>query len=249
LSAFYAWAISQGLADHNPVVGTTRVGVERDRERVLSPAEIRDVWRSAGDEDHAQILKLLLLTGQRRGEVAGMRWDEINLDGAVWSLLAERTKNGRPHDVPLSAQATDLLKGIPVQDGRTLLFGKGSEPFSGWSRAKSRLDGRIARQRAQMRLGRPVGQDERPKPGDALVPWTLHDLRRTVVTGMNEIGIAPHVVEAVVNHVSGGAKAGVAGVYNRATYATEKRAALQAWADHLDRVLGIAERKVIPIQA
>ena len=81
------------------------------------------------------------------------------------------------------------------------------------------------------------------------MPWTLHDLRRTVVTGMNELGIAPHVVEAVVNHVSGRAKAGVAGVYNRAAYAIEKRTALQAWADHLDQVLGHDTRKLIPLRA
>jgi sugar phosphate isomerase/epimerase len=129
------------------------------------------------------------------------------------------------------------------------LFGEGSGPFSGWSQSKSRLDARIARHRAEARFGRPLGKGESPIPEDALAPWTLHDLRRTAVTGMNELGIAPHVVEAVVNHVSGRAKAGVAGVYNRAVYALEKRAALQAWADHLDEVLGLGERKVVMLRA
>jgi hypothetical protein len=129
------------------------------------------------------------------------------------------------------------------------LFGEGDGPFSGWSLAKKRLDRRVARARAETRLGRRLKPDEQPDLGDALPSWTLHDLRRTVVTGMNELGIQPHVVEAVVNHVSGRAKAGVAGVYNRATYVNEKRIALQAWSDHLDRVLGVGERNVIPMRA
>lgn len=249
LSAFYAWAIGQGLADSNPVVGTGRVGVERSRERVLSTAEIQSIWAAVGGDDHGQIVKLLLLTGQRRGEVAGITWDELDLDRGVWSMAAERTKNALPHDVPLSTQAKALFAQIAPRAGRALLFGDGNGPFSGWSQSKRRLDGRIARQRAERRLGRPLVKGERPAPDDALAPWTLHDLRRTVVTGMNELGVAPHVVEAVVNHVSGRAKAGVAGVYNRAVYAMEKRAALQAWADHLDEVLGLGERKVVPIRA
>lgn len=249
LSAFYAWAIGQGLADANPVVGTSRVGVERSRERVLTGDDIRRVWAAAGDDDHGRILKLLLLTGQRRGEVAGMTWSELDLDRAVWSMPGHRTKNELPHDVPLSAQAKALLAAVQRRSGRALLFGEGDGPFSGWSQSKRRLDDRVARQRAETGLGRPHVKGEQPAFDDALPPWTLHDLRRTVVTGMNELGIAPHVVEAVVNHVSGRAKAGVAGVYNRAVYAVEKQAALQAWADHLDEVLGLAERNVVPIWA
>ena len=247
LSACYAWAIGQGLADTNPVVGTTRVGVERERERVLTADEISVIWPLLGEEDHARIVKLLLLTGQRRGEVAGMSWAELNLERALWSLPAARTKNGLPHDVPLSAQVLSVLRSVPVRSKRALLFGDGAGPFSGWSLSKKRLDRRVARARAETRLGRPLERGEQAEASDALPPWTLHDLRRTVVTGMNELGIQPHVVEAVVNHVSGRAKAGVAGVYNRATYANEKRMALQAWADHLDDVLGLGERKVIPM--
>ena len=167
----------------------------------------------------------------------------------MWSLPADRTKNALPHDVPLSHQAVAILCAVAHREKRTLLFGRGEGPFSGWSKPRERLNGRIARKRAATRLGRPLGKDEKPEPEDALTRWTLHDLRRTVVTGMNEMGIQPHVVEAVVNHVSGRAKAGVAGVYNRATYANEKRMALQAWADHLDEVLGLGERKVIPMVA
>jgi integrase len=249
LSAFYAWAIGQGLAEANPVVGTVPVGHERPRERVLSAEEVRALWAAAGDDDHGRVVRLLLLTGQRRGEVAGMAWGELDLERGIWSLPAARAKNGLPHDLPLPAQAAALLAATPRREGRGLLFGRGAGPFAAWPKAKERLDRRIARGRAEARLGRPLGAGERPEAGDALPPWTLHDLRRTVVTGMNELGVAPHVVEAVVNHVSGRARAGVAGVYNRATYAAEKRAALQAWADHLDEVLGRGERKVVPIRA
>jgi integrase len=244
LSACYAWAIGQGLVDANPVVGTSRVGVERERERVLTSGEIAAIWPHLGEEDHARIVKLLLLTGQRRGEVAGMTWGELNQDRELWSLPAARTKNALPHDVPLSTQSRSVLRAVPVRADRDLLFGEGTGPFSGWSQSKKRLDRRIARARAETRLGRRLKPDEQPGSGDFLPPWTLHDLRRTAVTGMNELGIQPHIVEAVVNHVSGRAKAGVAGIYNRATYATEKRTALQTWADHLDEVLGLGESKV-----
>jgi hypothetical protein len=138
---------------------------------------------------------------------------------------------------------------VPRRAGRELLSGRDDGPFAAWANAKERLNARVARRRAEARFGRPLAADEDPQTSDALPAWNLHDLRRTVVTGMNELGIQPHIVEAVVNHVSGRAKAGVAGVYNRATYAAEKRMALQAWADHLDQVLGLGERTVIPMRA
>ena len=137
-----------------------------------------------------------------------MRWSEIDLDAEVFTMSAERTKNKRSHSVPLSMQALDILRTTPMRANRDLLFGEGKGSFSGWSRSKQRLD-------------------QRSGVGD----WTLHDLRRSAVTGMAELGCQPHVIEAVVNHVSGH-KAGVAGIYNRATYAAEKRVALQMWADH-----------------
>jgi len=156
-------------------------------------------------------VRLLLLTGQRREEVGGMRSSEIDLDKAMWALPGERTKNGLPHLVPLSRQAVELITAQPRHKGRDFVFGEGEGPFSGWSRSKKRLDRRCG-----------------------VEAWTLHDLRRSVSTAMNdELGIAPHVVEAVINHVSGEAKRGVAGTYNRAQYLKERTLALQAWADHL----------------
>jgi integrase len=181
-------------------------------------------------------VRLLVLLGQRRDEVGGMGRAELAPDLTLWRLPGERTKNGRPHDVPLPAQAAAILSGRPPRAGRDLVFGAREGSFSGWSQAKKRLDADVARWRAQERLGRPLTDGELPAPGDALPAWTLHDLRRTAVTGMAELGVAPHVVEAVVNHVSGH-KGGVAGVYNWASYAAEKRAALQRWADHVEQIV------------
>lgn len=241
LRAFYVWAMTQGLTEANPTIGTAPAAPERTRDRVLSGEEIVAVWSSAGEGDFGCIVRLLLLTGQRREEVAALRWSELNLDKALWSLPGTRTKNGLAHDVPLSTQAVELLRSVPRRAGRDLLFGAGDGPFSGWARSKERVEARMLAARRQAAAD-PAQVEPPPR-------WTLHDLRRTVVTGMNELGIQPHVVEAVVNHISGHARAGVAGIYNRATYATEKRMALQAWADHLDELLGGGKRKVIPLRA
>lgn len=215
LSAFYAWAVGEGLVELNVVVGTNKATAETARDRVLSEAELVSIWRATGEaRDFDRILRLLLLTGQRREEVADMRWSELDLQGALWRLPPERTKNGRPHDVPLAPAVLEILVAVPVREVRDLLFGEGVGGFSGFSKAKDVLD---------MRAG-------------FAMPWRIHDLRRTCSTGMNEIGVQPHVVEAVLNHVSG-SRAGVAGVYNRASYATEKRAALDAWAAHVTAVV------------
>ena len=227
LSALFGWAMREGLAAANPVIGTNKPAEERARDRVLSTDELWLIWRAtAGPGDHRAIVRLLMLTGQRREEVAAIRWQEIDMNRALWSLPAERTKNGLPHDVPLSPAALDLLRAVPRRPGRALVFGEGRGGFSGWSQAKARLDQRIIELQAAA-----AGIE-----ADAVhpLPWRLHDLRRTVVTGMAELGIQPNVIEAVVNHVSGH-KAGVAGIYNKATYAADKRAALERWAEHLTR--------------
>ena len=196
------------MLERNCAIGLKPPVEKVDRERVLTNAEMCRLWAvTAGDDDYSKILRLLLLTGQRRGEVGGIRRTELDFDRETWSLPGARTKNKLPHDVPLSRQARKILE---QQDG-DYLFGKGG--FRDWWRAKVELDRALN-----------------------LPEWTVHDLRRTVVTGMAEIGIAPHIVEAVVNHISGH-KGGVAGVYNKAKYSTEKRAALQRWADHVDKIV------------
>ncbi|MFZ1429146.1 MAG: site-specific integrase [Geminicoccaceae bacterium] len=238
LSHCYAWAMQQGLAELNPVVGTARPAPESKRDRVLSADELRAVWQAAGEDDYGRIVKLLILTAQRREEVGSLRYGEIDSARALWTLPAARSKNGLAHDIPLAPIALTLV-GTPGV-GRDYVFGRGKAGFSGWSASKVRLDVRVARRGAEMLLGHPLAKGESPAPADALVPWTLHDLRRTAVTGMAEIGVAPHIVEAIVNHISGH-KAGVAGVYNRAAYAGEKRSALQRWADHVEALVS-AER-------
>ena len=174
----------------------------------------------------APLFKLLLLTGQRRGEVAGMRWDEIrDLEAAspVLEIPGMRTKNHQTHSVPLAPEVVAILMAMP-RTGPFVFSTTGETAVSGFRKAKARIDQRIAEQIMTR--------------GTAPLPrWALHDLRRTMVTMMNErLGTAPHVVEAVVNHITGSAKAGVAGVYNRALYLSERRAALIAWAEQVLRL-------------
>lgn len=240
LSACFAWAMKAGLVDQNPVVGTVK-GEETSRERVLTPAELRAIWLATADlNGYDAIVRLLMLTGARRLEVGGMAHSEIDRDRALWLVPAARTKTAREHEVPLSRLAHAIIAAFPELPGRPYLFGRGGRtPFSGWSRSKERLDERIARQRAEHRLGRSLGDGEEPEVKDRLEPWTLHDLRRSLVTHMadrEEIGIEPHIIEAVVGHASGH-KGGIAGTYNRAAYREQKKVALQVWADWLEALV------------
>ncbi len=246
LSALFRWSISEGWLEINPVTGTNK-REEKPRERVLTADELRAIWWACAENNHGRVVRLLMLTGQRREEVAGMAWSELNFERALWSLPGARTKNGRPHDVPLSDAALAILAAVERREGRDLLFGEGDGPFAAWSRCKGRLDSRIARQKAADRIGRPLEAAEAPRPDDRPRPWVLHDLRRTAVTGMAELGVQPHVIEAVVNHISGH-KAGVAGVYNRATYAVEKRQAMDRWAEHVMALVQGETSKVVPIR-
>ncbi|AWN35269.1 site-specific integrase [Methylobacterium radiodurans] len=213
LSAVYVWAIGEGLAESNPVLGTNAPTDEVRRDRVLSLPELALIWRALPQGDFSAVVRLLILTGQRRDEVAEMRWDELDLDARLWRLPPSRTKNKRAHTVPLPACAVDILKSVPIRAGRDLVFGTGSGGFSGFSKSKAALD-------------RQVSLEE---------PWRLHDLRRSAATGMAEIGVMPHVIEAALNHVSGH-RAGVAGIYNRARYEAETRDALSRWGDEVERV-------------
>lgn len=228
LSSFFTWAMGDGLADANPVIGTNKATDEIARDRVLNDGELGLIWRNAGGGDYGAIVRLLILTGQRREEVGGMLWSELDLAAGVWRIGAARTKNARLHDVPLSAAAVSTLKGLTPREGRDRVFGAGDGSFSGWSKGKSALDSRVTKALRQT--------DEAAK----LTPWRLHDLRRTCATRMADLGVLPHVIEAVLNHVSG-SRAGVAGVYNRSTYAAEKKAALTLWGDHVrDLVQGVS---------
>jgi integrase len=247
LSVFFGWAMRKPYCEANPVIGTEK-RKEKSRERVLTPSELRLVWNAAGDGEHGSIVRLLLLTGQREGEIAGLRDSEIHDDLII--LPGERTKNGRPHVVPLAPQALKIINAQDRQDGRDLLFGRGEGAFSGWSKSKERLDERIAE----------------ANDGEAIPHWTLHDLRRTFATyaggGLPEhqfgklskhekelaagLGHPPHLIFAALNQISG-YKAGIGEVYQKGSYDKEKRTLLQDWAARVDLILKSTDN-VTPIR-
>jgi integrase len=227
LSAFFAWAIAEGFLEVNPVIGTAKAEEGGSRERFLSEGELAEVWAVLGDDQFGDIVKLLILTGQRREEIGGLRWSEVGFKRDLIALPPARTKNKRLHKLPLSPRARAILERQPRRKNtdnttRDLIFGYGEGGFSGWSDCKARLDEHLLAVRKRT--------DKRAKP---LPQWRLHDLRRTVATVMaDKLGVLPHVVEAILNHVDGH-RARVAGVYNRARYEAEMRAALERWADHV----------------
>jgi integrase len=227
LSAFFAWAIRQGLMETNPTVGTGRE-VEVSRDRVLADTELKTIWNALEDNDYGAIIKLLMLTGQRAGEIALLHGSEVTEDEIA--LPADRTKNARAHRVPLTATAREILNAEPRREGRDFIFGRGDGGFSGWSKSKSRLDKRI-----------------HEMIGAYLPQWTPHDLRRTAATRMADLAVAPHVIEAVLNHKSGTIK-GVGATYNRYSYDSEKRIALGLWADHVLAVIEGRDSKVVPLR-
>ncbi|MGL4438275.1 MAG: tyrosine-type recombinase/integrase [Bosea sp. (in: a-proteobacteria)] len=228
LSSFWSWAMGAGIAQENPVIGTNKAEGDAQRERVLAPDELRAIWQASEENDFGHIVRLLILTGQRREEIGSAKWSEISSDGRTLALPSLRTKNGRPHDVPLARQAQAIVSALTRGD-RTHLFGDRDTGFQGWSNSKARLD-----ERAKLGAGQ----------GAFAEPWRLHDLRRTAATMMAEIGVQPHIIEAVLNHVSGH-KAGVAGIYNRAAYAAEKRQALDLWAEYVAALVAGSEPKVV----
>ena len=210
LSAFFNWCVTEGLLETNPVTGTAKANENGSRERVLSRDELRKLWRALDQDKFSDVVRLLLLTGQRRNEIGKLQWGEVDLARKLLILPASRVKNGRQHEVPLSAQAVAILERQPRRNSSEYLFGR--RGFNDWAVAKTKLDARAG-----------------------IAEWHLHDLRRTAATQMAELGVQPHIIEAVLNHVSGH-KGGVAGVYNRARYEAEMRSALQRWADWLEQI-------------
>ena len=236
-SVLWGWAIRRGHIAVNPILAMEKPPAPAARERVLTDNELTRLFRVA-DTLHpvwTALFKLLVLTGQRRSEVAGIMWEELDRATATWTIPASRAKNAKAHLVPLAPAAVWLLdaqaSGTVWPQRGYILTTTGRTPVSGISKAKAALD------KAMSNEGREV---------DA---WRLHDIRRTVATGLQRLGVRFEVTEAVLNHVSG-SKGGVAGVYQRHDWADEKRSALEAWAGHVEQLIrGITATNVVRMEA
>ena len=224
LSRMFRWLIQYDQrVESNPCRDVARPDAPKPRERVLTDDEVVAFWKAAGEEriEFSALLRLLLVTGVRLNEACGMVRSELSKDGTTWSLPGSRTKNGRPLELGLPPLGQELIKSVGG-DGELIFSTTGHSKISGWSKIQGRL-------RKRMKVSN----------------WHLHDLRRTAATGMAGLGIEPHVVEAVLNHVSG-FRAGVAGTYNRHSYAAEKKNALARWAAHIQDLIENRKSKVVP---
>lgn len=214
------WALSRDIITASPCAGVEPPSLPRSRDRVLDDIELRLVWQAADNEGwpFGPIVKLMILTGQREGEIGGARWAEIDLNKKLWTIPPGRAKNHEMHTVPLSGAAVEIIKSLRrVKSDDDLVFvGRNGRQPTSFSRAKARLDEAITE----------ANQDE------PITAWVFHDLRRTMASGMERLGISPPVIEKCLNHKSGTFR-GVTGVYLRFTYDDEKRAALDAWAHHV----------------
>lgn len=234
-SVLWGWALRRGYVESNVLASMEKPPAPAARERVLTDHEIALLWHAtaASTPVWCAFFRLLVLTGQRRSEVSGMMWEELDRTSGLWSIPPSRAKNGKAHLVPLSDKAMQEIDRMagggawPPQG--YVLTTRQTSPISGISKAKVSLDATLTRLNG----------------GEVLGPWRLHDLRRTVATGLQRLGVRFEVTEAVLNHVSG-AKGGVAGVYQRHDWAEEKRSALDAWASHVEElVTGVDSTNVV----
>lgn len=222
LRRFFNWCLERDYLSLNPTAGIAKPTKEVARDRVLSPDEICHVINAAREMGYpfGPFIEMLVLTGQRRDEVAGMRWDEVNRAENVWVLPASRSKNGKAHTIHLSEAAVAVLTSVPRLDESELVFPATrvrrktkdgttppALPISGFSTAKRRLD-----------------------EVSGVTGWTLHDLRRSFATHCTErLGLSPVVVDKILNHQSGSVR-GIAAVYQRGQYLEERRATMERWA-------------------
>ena len=243
----FRWSVGRGIIEFNPMAHLPKPGEAVKRDRVLTDAELTLVWKAAEELGwpFGPVTQLLVLTAARREEIGGLRWDEIPYDDLTQKdgeikrvprelrLTSSRTKNEEPHTIPLSEKARAIITGLPhIGESEFVFTLTGETSVSGWSKAKRRLDQGVVRLNS--------GQDLSPA-------WRLHDIRRTAATAMQRLGIALPVVEAILGHVAG-SRSGVVGVYQRHSYDTEKRIALEAWAREIDRIIGGKPAKVIPMR-
>lgn len=217
IKTLFAWCNDRDMIPTDPCAKIKKPAKSRKRSRTLSEDELKSLWRALPAEGFpfGSLVQLLVLTGQRRGEVTQMQWQQLDLKNRIWTIPEDVSKNGREHVLPLSDLAMEILQSLPKLNATYVFPSRGDQQatVSGFSRAKLRLE-------------TAVGAND----------WTLHDLRRTTTTFLARLGTAPHVIERVLNHVSG-SFAGVAGVYNRHGYVEEMRAALQQWGEYV-RAIG-----------
>lgn len=248
----FNWAVGEDELPTSPCVGVKPKAKEQDRERVLADAELVEVWRAADaiGQPFGPFIKLLALTLQRRDEVAGMRWEELDLQAKVWALPGKRAKNAKPHLVPLPALAVQILESVPkleVKPGEPSPFvftTTGTTPVSGYSRAKNALDRLMLEARQKCAAER--GED--PEQAKALEDWRFHDLRRTGATGLARMRVPKEIRERVLNHVEGRQQKGVAEIYDRYQYLDEKRSALDAWARHVEQLVNGTPDNVVELR-
>jgi integrase len=236
LKAMLGWAVDEGLIERNAAAGVKMPARKVERERSLADEEIRPFWIAcdAIGWPFGPLGQLLLLTAQRRNELAHATWSEFDLDKRIWMLPRERAKNDRSHIVHLSALAIEVLRGLPrIGSKKGWIFTTGlrggDTPVSGFGHGRERLAAAMA-----------------AASGEEVAPFTLHDLRRSAATGMASLAIAPHVVDKILNH-SSGKIAGVAKIYNRFEYLAERKAALEAWARHVESLIRPTPSNVVEL--
>ena len=211
----FNWAIEHGHVDRSPCFGIKAPSKLKSRDRVLTVEELVRIWQAAEKMGYpyGRIIQLLILTAQRRNEVTGLRWVELDLAKTTWTIPAERTKPGRTHELPLNESAVDLIQSLPRVHEDLVFPARGKDnPASGFSKWKRQLD-ELA----------------------GFGTWRIHDIRRTVASSMAQLKVPPHVIERVLNHTTG-TLGGVAGIYNRFGYLSEMKDALDQWANHLARL-------------
>jgi len=244
LHRLFRWSASRGILAASPMDNVPKPGREQPRDRVLEDAELARLWRATErlGLPFGPLVRLLMLTGARREEIRALAWDEVK-DNAI-RLAGARTKTGVAHVIPLAPEAVALLDALPriaapgTDTARLCFTTNGETPVSGMSKAKARLDAIAAS------IGSDGGILAEPAP---LAPWRLHDLRRTVATGLQRLGSRLEVIEAVLGHV-GGSRAGIVGVYQRHSFEPEKRIALEAWARHVVGLTQPPAEKVTPLR-
>ena len=222
-----SWCVERGMIDANPIAGMKPLAKERARERVLSDDELRAIWAACDAEGYpfGDCTKMLILSGQRRAEVAEMRWSELDLEKRTWILPSQRAKNGRQHTVPITDAMLEALRSVPRFLGSDYVFTTtGRSPISGFGRMKARLDQALP---------------------DGTEPWIIHDLRRTMSTNLAMLKVPQPVTEALLNHKTG-VVSGVAAIYNVYSYADEKREALESWNRHVGELVEPAILPEIP---